>query len=81
MSTRRWVMHNIGAAAITIVVNGETRRAREGQTIADLVRALELDPERLAIELDRRIVKRAEWASTRLAQGATVEIVQFVGGG
>jgi thiamine biosynthesis protein ThiS len=74
-------MHNIGAATITIVVNGEPRRAREGQTIADLVRALELDPERLAIELDRRIVKRAEWASTRLAHGATLEIVQFVGGG
>ena len=66
---------------ISIVLNGETRAARAGDTISDLVRALDLDPERLAVELDRRIVKRAQWATTVLAPGATLEIVQFVGGG
>jgi thiamine biosynthesis protein ThiS len=66
---------------ISIVVNGENRAVPEGGSIADLIRALDLDPERLAIELDRRIVKRAEWASTRLGAGAHLEIVQFVGGG
>jgi len=66
---------------IEIVVNGESRAAREGETIAGLVRVLDLDPERLAIELDRRIVKRAAWESTGLADGAQLEIVQFVGGG
>lgn len=68
-------------AAISIIVNGETRTARAGDTISDLVRALDLDPERLAVELDRRIVKRAQWATTILPAGATLEIVQFVGGG
>jgi thiamine biosynthesis protein ThiS len=67
--------------AISIIVNGETRTARAGETISDLIRALELDPERLAIELDRRIVKRAQWHATTLAAGAKLEIVQFVGGG
>jgi thiamine biosynthesis protein ThiS len=67
--------------AISIIVNGEARAARAGDTISDLVRALDLDPERLAIELDRRIVKRAEWATTVLPAGAQIEIVQFVGGG
>jgi thiamine biosynthesis protein ThiS len=67
--------------AISIVVNGETRDARAGDTISDLIRALDLDPERLAIELDRRIVKRAHWTTTVLPAGATLEIVQFVGGG
>jgi thiamine biosynthesis protein ThiS len=67
--------------AISIIVNGETRTARAGDTISDLIRALELDPERLAIELDRRIVKRAQWTTTVLPAGATLEIVQFVGGG
>ena len=66
---------------ISIVLNGETRAARAGDTISDLVRALDLDPERLAVELDRRIVKRAQWATTTLPAGATLEIVQFVGGG
>ncbi len=68
-------------AAISIIVNGEARVARAGDTIADLVRALDLDPERLAVELDRLIVKRAQWATTALPAGATLEIVQFVGGG
>jgi thiamine biosynthesis protein ThiS len=66
---------------IAIVVNGETREVHPGDTIADLVRALDLDPEQLAIELDRRIVRRAAWSGTVLAEGATLEIVRFVGGG
>jgi thiamine biosynthesis protein ThiS len=74
-------MQNVTESAFRIVVNGESREVRAGETIAGLVRTLELDPERLAIELDRRIVKRAAWASTVLPDGARLEIVQFVGGG
>jgi thiamine biosynthesis protein ThiS len=74
-------MQDTGAAAISIFVNGEERTVREGVTIPDLIRVLELDPERLAIELDRRIVKRAQWHATTIAAGAKLEIVQFVGGG
>ncbi|HVP45797.1 MAG TPA: sulfur carrier protein ThiS [Bryobacteraceae bacterium] len=66
---------------IVIVVNGETREVHPGDTIADLVRALDLDPEHLAIEVDRHIVKRATWADTVLTDGAKLEIVRFVGGG
>jgi thiamine biosynthesis protein ThiS len=53
----------------------------DGSAIADLVEALALKPERLAVELNRRIIRRSEWASTRLAEGDKVEIVHFVGGG
>jgi len=66
---------------IDIVVNGEPRAAREGQTILELLQQLELDPSRVAVELDRRIVKQPLWAGTELRAGAQVEIVQFVGGG
>jgi thiamine biosynthesis protein ThiS len=74
-------MQDTSAVNITVIVNGEARQVREGETIAGLVSNLELDPERLAIELDRRIVKRAQWALMRLRAGAQLEIVQFVGGG
>jgi sulfur carrier protein len=66
---------------MTVVVNGDAREVCAGETIAGLVRDLGLDPERLAVELNRRIVKRAQWASTTLIAGAQIEIVQFVGGG
>ena len=66
---------------IEIVVNGETKTAAQGQTILGLLRQLELDPERVAVELDRCIVKQPHWAQTELRTGAQLEIVQFVGGG
>jgi len=64
-----------------ITVNGEPRAAHEGQTILELLYQLNLDPGRVAVELDRRIVKQPLWAETPLRAGAQVEIVQFVGGG
>jgi sulfur carrier protein len=74
-------MQNTASASITIVVNGEERAMAQGDTIAVLVGSLGLDPERLAVELDRKIVKRADWSATVLTPGSEVEIVQFVGGG
>jgi sulfur carrier protein len=67
--------------AVTIVVNGEPRSAPEGQTVLGLLKELELDPARVAVELDRRILKQPLWAETVLNTGAEIEIVQFVGGG
>ena len=67
--------------AISIVLNGEARNEQEGQTVLGLLRELGIDPERVAVELDRRIVKQPRWAETELKAGAQVEIVQFVGGG
>lgn len=64
-----------------IVVNGEPKTAAEGQTILGLLLQLQLDPARVAVELDRRIVKQPLWPDTQLHSGARVEIVMFVGGG
>ena len=66
---------------VKIVVNGEPRTAPEGQTILGLLGELNLDPARVAVECDRRIVKQGQWAETVLRAGAQLEIVQFVGGG
>jgi thiamine biosynthesis protein ThiS len=66
---------------IQIVVNGDSRSLPEGLTLLGLLRELELEPARVAIELDKRIVKQGEWAGTVLQPGARLEIVQFVGGG
>ena len=66
---------------IDIVVNGEPRSAEEGQTVLGLLRELGLDPARVAVEFDRRIVKQPLWPETVLHPGAQLEIVMFVGGG
>jgi thiamine biosynthesis protein ThiS len=66
---------------IRAMVNGEGREMESGETLLDLVEKLELKPDRLAIELDRKIVKPVLWAQTRIRDGAEIEIVHFVGGG
>jgi thiamine biosynthesis protein ThiS len=64
-----------------VTLNGERRAFPAQTTLLDLVRALGLEPERVAIEYNRVIIKRELWASTALDHGAEIEIVQFVGGG
>jgi thiamine biosynthesis protein ThiS len=66
---------------IEVAINGEIRAIPSGQTILQLLESLTLDPARVAVELDRRIVKPHDWAGTTVAGGANLEIVQFVGGG
>ena len=67
-------------SALSLVVNGESRRAEPG-SIADLVRQLELDPAKVAVERNGEIVPRSTLADVALAEGDALEIVHFVGGG
>ena len=66
---------------IQVTINGEARALPPGQTVRQLLDFLDLDPARVAVELDRRIVKPHDWDATEIASGARLEIVQFVGGG
>ena len=65
---------------IALTVNGETRRTA-ASTIADLVRELELDPAKVAVEHNGTIAPRSELERHELAEGDVLEIVHFVGGG
>ena len=65
----------------TISVNGETRAAKPGATVIDLLRDLGLDGGRVAIERNLEILPRQKWTETRVESGDRYEIVQFVGGG
>lgn len=64
-----------------VIVNGQRHDLEPNATLLDAVRALGLEPERVAVELNRLIVKRNLWATTTVGPGAEIEIVQFVGGG
>ncbi len=66
---------------IEVTVNGEVREMEGGRTVLQYLESLEIVPDRVAVELNRAIVKKAEWGLTVIERGAQVEIVQFVGGG
>lgn len=65
---------------ISITLNGEPRQT-SANTIAALVRELELEPAKVAVERNREIVPRSTLEDAPLAHGDTLEIVHFVGGG
>jgi thiamine biosynthesis protein ThiS len=71
----------VQSAALAIVVNGEQRAAKVGDTVADLLILLGLENGRVAIERNLKILPRVEWVTTQIQAGDRYEIVQFVGGG
>jgi thiazole synthase len=66
---------------ISIHVNGEHRRIRQGMTIAQLASELGLVPEKVAVERNLEIVPRSTLAQVLVEDGDELEIVHFVGGG
>ncbi|MCB9886941.1 MAG: sulfur carrier protein ThiS [Planctomycetes bacterium] len=66
---------------IDLTVNGEPRTAPRGSTVADLVASLQLQPQQVAVERNKLIVRRADHAATVLEPGDQLEIVTFFGGG
>jgi sulfur carrier protein len=66
---------------IEIRLNGETRQVPEGLNIPGLLQHIRIHADRVAVELNREIVRKSEWDATRIEAGAEVEVVHFVGGG
>jgi sulfur carrier protein len=67
----------------SLLVNGEPFETEAGTTVADLVADLLEgdDPKGVAVSLDRCVVPRSEWASTRVRAGSLVEVVGAAAGG
>ncbi|MFL5578693.1 MAG: sulfur carrier protein ThiS [Gemmatimonadaceae bacterium] len=71
-----------GAVRVNVTVNGERRALPAGTTLADLLRAHELDPRLVVVERNRAILRdRGSFAALVLADGDELELVHFVGGG
>ncbi|MEA2204238.1 MAG: thiazole synthase [Blastocatellia bacterium] len=64
-----------------IEVNGEPRELAGEMVLSELVRDLALAPERVAVELNKKVVRRVDWPTTAIVDGDRIEIVHFVGGG
>ena len=78
---RNRVSNPVIAQRIEIVVNGERRTVPSGQNLVEILAYLGLEADRVAIELNRTIVRKSDWSTTVVTDGASLEVVQFVGGG
>ena len=66
---------------MNLVVNGKPMQTNAGSTLADLLEQLRLDSQQVVIERNQAIVPRQRFAVEFLADGDSLEIVYFVGGG
>jgi sulfur carrier protein len=66
---------------VTIQLNGERHELPGPLTVSELLSRLQVEPRRVAIELNLEVLKRSTFDTTTIREGDQVEIVNFVGGG
>ena len=64
-----------------LTVNGKKLEATDGATIITLLEELQINPLRVAVQLNQRIIKRELYERTALQAGDTLEIITFMAGG
>lgn len=66
---------------MAITVNGEAQEVTGEHSIVTLLQDLELPVDRVAVELNKVLIRKRDWPVTAVPDGAHLEIVEFVGGG
>ncbi len=66
---------------MNLFLNGEPASVPDAVTVAEFLESLGMPAKGVAVERNREIVPKSMYATTRLAEGDRIEIVQFVGGG
>ena len=64
-----------------VFINGEQREIIEELTLDELLQQFSLSSERIAIELNKDVVRKKDWGNVRVKEADRIEIVHFVGGG
>jgi sulfur carrier protein len=69
--------------SLTVTINGDRRELPAGATVASVLEALGSAPEGrgVAVAVAGEVVPRAQWPSTTLHDGASIEVVVAVQGG
>jgi len=66
---------------IEVTINGDRRQVDRGQTLAEFLSGLRLEPRMVVVERNGEIVARDRLAETPVQEGDTLEIVQMMAGG
>ncbi len=64
-----------------LTINGSGTELKDGLTVKGLLESLEIEPARVAVEVNLNIIRKADFQGHVLKDGDSVEIVNFVGGG
>jgi len=64
-----------------VVINGETKEIVNKVSLSELLKHFSLPSERIAIELNKEVVRKKDWESIKINDADKIEIIHFVGGG
>ena len=63
-----------------VTINGKPEEV-EGETILEILKAKDISPQMVAVELNSKILERDELAGTVVKNGDAIELLFFMGGG
>ena len=66
---------------MNVLINGEPREVPDSVNLTALLELFSLPSQRVAVELNRNVVRRADWESVTVTEGDKIEVIHFVGGG
>ena len=66
---------------IQVTINGERRNVPNQQSVTELLAFIGVGGDRVAVELNKSIVRKRDWDSISVSDGSELEVVEFVGGG
>jgi sulfur carrier protein len=75
------ILTKVTHQVIRLIVNGESRELKKEATLADLLEEMGTSSDRVAVELNLRVLDKQEYDRTILRDGDRLEIISFVGGG
>jgi sulfur carrier protein len=64
-----------------ITVNGEVKQLEKPISLDRLLELFSLPSQRIAVELNRQVVRKKDWGDTIVNDSDRIEVVHFVGGG
>lgn len=64
-----------------IIINGNTKEIPNEVNIIELIEKFSLPKERIAIELNKQVVRKKDWENIKIADADRIEVIHFVGGG
>ncbi|MDQ3635278.1 MAG: sulfur carrier protein ThiS [Acidobacteriota bacterium] len=66
---------------MNIVVNGEKKELSGELNLQELLKKLDLPTERVAIEVNKMVIRKKDWTTINIKDADRIEIIHFVGGG
>ncbi len=64
-----------------VFINGESREIPNVFNLTELLAHLSMPRERIAVELNKEVVRKKDWETIKINDADKIEIIHFVGGG